>query len=1245
MPDLVPRFILEQYAADNHHGQLSAVTLFMDISGFAAMTQTLMQQGKEGAEWIAAALNHVFDPIIQTVHHQGGFITGFAGDAFTALFPGTDNQTALRACQTALTILQVMADLGQQTTPSGTFTLAVKQGLSAGLVEWGIIGPPNHKTYFFRGPAIQGCALAEQTASSSDIVLDGSVQSLLAPDDVLAQPQPGGFAHLLAIAVKVPRPKRKSGITFPIRVALAEHFFPLSLGAMGQHGEFRNVATVFLSFAGDPPLAQLDDFISRVMGMMRQFGGHFAEVDFGDKGGLALVYFGAPTTHENDIARALDFVLALQIELAEVGLLWRAGISFGPVYTGLIGTVVRGKYSTLGNQVNLASRLMSRAGWGQILVTETIARHPGYEFHHLGNFAYKGFPRPVPTYQLWRRREVEDVPFAQNMVGREAELQQMYQFVQTQLAQEKAGVILLYGEPGMGKSRLSYALRQALGDSVSWFVGQTDQVLLQAFGPFIYWLRRYFAQSPDLPDGENKSRFSERLETLAAATSPVVSQELHRTHSFVGALLGLTWPGSLYEQVDARLRYVNTLAAIKHIFLAESKLRPVVLELEDGQWLDEASHELLTLLTQERNGYPFWIVLTSRYQDDGTKPTFRLAHIATLTLELKSLPLTAVEQQAGDILGGQVEAVLVQLLQEKTQANPFFVQQILYFLRENDQLVRREDNIWTIQDTNFDLPVSINAILIARLDRLALAVKQVVQAAAVLGREFELHVLSQMLEADVSDMVQEAEQEQIWSALREMHYIFKHVLLRDAAYEMQLRAQRRRLHALAAATYEQLYTGQNHDQGDLYASRIASHYERAEVGGKMAYWYGRAGHQAQANYALENAAAYYQRALATGALNPAEQLPLYDGLGETQRQQARYSEAHATYRQMLALAEATANKMGQVRAWIGLAWVWQCQGAYQESLASAQQAETLLRAMSPPEPAHLAEVLYHKGWAHFFLGQSAEALAVAGEELAFSQEAEDAKGIVQSLNLLSVVQYYSLGQYAAAEQNQQVALTLARQSGDRHSEGFLLNNLGENWLQQGDAVQAALYYEQAWSIARETGDQDVERAYRSNLAAAQVFLGQFDAAAATLHDVIGQAPADWYILPDSYCHLAEAYLGLKQTHEALAAAHKAFALVYNNDNLGRAWRVLGDAAAQAGRAIPVNEANPACTAADCYEQSVALLAAAGMEREQAITLWHWAQYEMAQGKEQGEQLRHTAQAIFQKLNLPLWVVKTGREVG
>ena len=243
-----------------------------------------------------------------------------------------------------------------------TVNLAVKQGLSAGLVEWGIIGPPNHKTYFFRGPAIQGCALAEQTASSSDIVLDGSVQSLLAPDDVLAQPQPGGFAHLLAIAVKVPRPKRKSGITFPIRVALAEHFFPLSLGAMGQHGEFRNVATVFLSFAGDPPLAQLDDFISRVMGMMRQFGGHFAEVDFGDKGGLALVYFGAPTTHENDIARALDFVLALQIELAEVGLLWRAGISFGPVYTGLIGTVVRGKYSTLGNQVNLASGLAGAMG-------------------------------------------------------------------------------------------------------------------------------------------------------------------------------------------------------------------------------------------------------------------------------------------------------------------------------------------------------------------------------------------------------------------------------------------------------------------------------------------------------------------------------------------------------------------------------------------------------------------------------------------------------------------------------------------------------------------------------------------------------------------------------------------------------------------------------------------------------------------------------------------------------------------
>jgi len=1239
MPDLVPRFILEKYAAGHYQGEFLAATLFMDISGFTAMTQTLMQQGKEGAEWIAAALNRVFDPIIQTVDEMGGFITGFAGDAFTAVFPGQDSATALRACQTALTIRHLVAASGKQTTPAGTFTLAVKQGISAGLVEWGIIGSEQHKSYFFRGPAIQGCTDAEQKATEGVIVTDRALQTWLPSGFVTLSPGDDSWSQLKKIVVEVEKPEPVAAAYLPIPLELTEHFFPLSLGAMGQHGEFRNIATTFLSFASEPDFAQLDSFVSRVMHAAQQFGGHFAEVDFGDKGGLVLIYFGAPTAHENDISRALDFILFCRTNLSDLDLPWRAGITFGQVYAGLLGSSLRARYTALGDQVNLTARLMVQAQWGQILVSEQVATHSGYHFRHLGDFVYKGMAHRVPTYQLLGAAGHAESQFEQKMVGRDAELRQLYYFAQSLLSPGRAGVITLYGEPGIGKSRLSHALRQALGDSVSWLVGQTDQVLQQAFNPFVYWLKQYFNQAWDRSEEENKRHFENRMEWLAAMRVPPLHQEIQRAYSFLGALLGLYWPHSLYEQVDTPLRYINFMAAIKTVLFIASQQRPVVLEIEDGQWLDDASQELLTLIGQESKTYPLLILITSRYRDDGTQPTFPLTnHLPHLNLELTTLPLTALRQQTHDILGGPADAALIQLLQEKTQANPFFVQQILYYLAETHQIKQDTTETWTVAATTFDLPASINAILIARLDRLAWAVKQVVQAAAVLGREFELHVLSHMLQADVSSMVHEAEEGQIWSALQEFRYLFKHVLLRDAAYEMQLRAQLRKLHELAAATYEQLFAREGDERGNLYASHIASHYERAGDMPKMAVWYGRAGKQAQANYALDDATAAYQKALRGNWLDAAAQLPLYDGLGETQRQQARYEAARATYQKMLSLAQTEGLIAGQVRAWIGLAWVWQCQGEYHASLDSAVQAEQLLRQVEPVDFIQLAEVLYHKGWAYFFLGQAQAALQVAQEEQQLSEDAHHDKGLLQSLNLLSVVQYYNLGQHAAAVQNQQAALVLARQTSDRHSEGLLLNNLGENLLQQGDDQQAADCYEQACVIAHDIGDRDGELAYRSNWAGAQVSLGQFDAARATLQEVIARAPADWYVLPDSYCYLAEAYLGLQQVDEAVAAAYQALALSYNDDNLGRVWRVLGDVAVFMGQAVQVNEDVYGPVA--CYEKSVALLAAAGMVREQAITMWHWARYEITHGnQQQGEELWQAAAALFQQLNLPLWMAR------
>jgi predicted ATPase len=374
--------------------------------------------------------------------------------------------------------------------------------------------------------------------------------------------------------------------------------------------------------------------------------------------------------------------------------------------------------------------------------------------------------------------------FDQPMVGRRTELEQLIAAARPIFEGRFAGVATIYGEAGIGKSHLAYELRQALREQrdVAWFTGQTDQTLQQAFNPFVYFIKRYFNQRPEATTEENKARFENRLAHVIANLQELslgnpqaqgriagIVDELTRTRSMLGALIGLHWPNSLYESLDAKLRYQNTLFAIKTLLLAESHFHPVVLAIEDLQWLDSSSREALSALTRDVESYPLFVVVTSRYADDGSRPTLALSDdVPVTTVDLNVLAQSDLQELAAVILGGPVDDDLLALLQERTQSNPFFAQQFLYYFQEND-LLERDPNtgVWSVtSDIPADVPTTINAILIARVDRLEQRVKNVVKSAAVLGREFDDRVLARMLQADVTPEVREAEQAQIWSEVR-----------------------------------------------------------------------------------------------------------------------------------------------------------------------------------------------------------------------------------------------------------------------------------------------------------------------------------------------------------------------------------------------------------------------------------------------------------------------------------------------
>ncbi len=1146
--NLVPQFIHEKYQAGFTTGQIKAVALFMDISGFTAMTESFMQHGKVGAEELAQIINTIFDPIIRAIYERGGFVTGFAGDALTAVYPHNTPQTALVACDTALAIREIIVQHSSYQTSFGDFALEVKQGLSVGQVEWGVTGPLEHKTYYFRGIAIDNCAKAEHQAKAGDIVLDESIHTALPIEMVSLDKGNGRYAKLTSLNQTTDIQKKQLNLP-KISNKICHQFFPPKLWQYSGQGEFRQVSIIFLAFPDDLTHIELDEFITMTIQECDKFGGHFTEVDFGDKGGLALLCFGAPKAHENDVERALSFTHSLTKKLDALNLCYRVGITHGLVYAGMVGIPMRCKYATLGNVVNLASRLMVKAQWGQILVSEPVAQQPGFSFIHAGKSSFKGFAKPLSIYQLSGLDAESLTSHEVILVGRDAEKKKLLDFANPLLQNKSAGAAIIYGEPGIGKSVLVADFKANSNAMFTWINCQTDQILRQAFNPFITSLKHFFGVSEDASDSANKTAFNRHwqifINQIQISDAPAsLYQELKRTQSMLGALIGLRWQDSLYERLDSELRYENTITAVNTWLLAQSWLNPIVLLVEDGHWLDYATDDLLSHLSQEMSDRPILILITSRYLDNGERPKFNFAPTCSqLQIDLAALSPTSLRQQAEQILEGAINDGFFAFLQKRTQSNPFFAQQLILYCQDHNLLKRDQDQKWIAQVDNNLLPASINAMLIARIDRLSQRVKEVVQTAAVLGAEFELDILSQMLDTNIKREIKQAEANQIWSALTEIRYIFKHILLRDAAYDMQMRQQLRKLHYLAATAYEEIYKG---NLAKHYAS-LAHHYKQANESKTEKLYARLAGEQAASRGNQQEAIAYFSRALAlsTSKEEKCELLLLREEAnhmtGDREKQaedlialarlillapkptpaaktqplqptstaqlkqqvevilrQVRYRSAISDYsatavsaQRALQLSQEAEDLLLQVRSRYWWGESLERQGRHQEAREQFNLGLTLLQTQNSPTIE--ARFIKELGWIAFREGNSQLATQFLQTALQLVEQTGDQKEQMMVLKALGGASNAG-GDYIAARSWQKKGLALARAIGHRLEEGSLLNNLGNTHRFLGDFETAVSYHKHGGEMIQKTGWRMGYAISQINLGLAYPYLGELDKA-------------------------------------------------------------------------------------------------------------------------------------------------------
>ncbi len=1067
--------------------------MFADLSGFTALTETLMAQGARGAEQLSQALNDIFSPLVRLVYSRGGFIPYFAGDAFMAVFPASSPRvTETGFIQTAVMARDLFAGKGFH---FGAFPISIKIGLSFGNVEWGIVGKTK-QAFYFRGAPVDHCAEGQLAAGKLEIVIDEALHRLIEGYGFSMRDAGPGFWKL----VDTPPVKTTTGKPAelpPIEEAIGLRFLPLEVIEFNQAGEFRTVIAVFLSFTGVEDHELLNHFAGIVLDQADNFSGYFKEIDFGDKGGVMVTFFGAPVSFENNVSRALEFFFAIQSETDELRrttpLQFKAGITIGTAYTGIVGGEERCQYAAVGNRVNLAARLMSYAGWGEALVDNEIRKNRQYRFQHKGDIKYKGIKGNVPTFMLLGRNLEQQQSFGGPMVGRSAEMSRLLRFAEPLFDRRSAGVAVLYGEAGVGKSRLSHELRKALQQShiVEWYTCAADQILRKPLNVFLFFLRNYFDQSLDNAPRENRKRFEagfeallDKLEQKRPESYGALLRELQRLRSVIAGLLGILYPDSLWEQLDAKGRYDNTRQAILHLFTVEAALQPYVLEIEDAHWLDEESIELIRELVRRLPRLPILLLVSSRYMEDGKEPEIipeeliqaqRLPHIV---MTVPPLDAESVRRFAEQHLNGKIAAGFHEQLLKHTNNNPFYVEQVLEYCVERN-LLRQDDGVWHVTAQDIDLSGSIQSILTARIDRLSALTRETVKAAAVIGREFEIPVLNEVMNRQedfirangnthvlLQEQIKTAERGQIWHALTELRYIFRHSLLREAAYNMQMRSRLSRLHALIAQAIEQLHT---HDLSERYAD-LAFHYEQAGIVEKTCEYLLKAADHARRNYQNQQALQYYDKLveLLPRKADPEQVIKTYIRRGKILEQTGRWEECRQSYSRALRSAQRAGNPPLLGQAYNHLGQVLLLLGDYTGALKHFLKASDIFE--TEKDPIGIARANGNLGNLFFRQGQYNEAKAYFTRSIATARDADPTAISAQTVAQYALA-YMNQGDYENAVRIIEEQIPLSEALGDKPGMASLYTNLGIVFFEKGDYDAALETYQKGLALSEALGNK------------------------------------------------------------------------------------------------------------------------------------------------------------------------------
>ncbi|HUJ63887.1 MAG TPA: AAA family ATPase, partial [Acidimicrobiales bacterium] len=824
------------------------------------------------------------------------------------------------------------------------------------------------------GPAATVTAVMEGIAEAGEIVVSPEVAQRL-PAGVVGEAKDSGY--LIARAPRLRAPASPAGLFSldPLRAAFAGDCLTAELVehlvAGPVQSEHRQVAVGFIEFRGVDGLieregpeyaaAALENLINRIQESCGRHAVTFWETDIGQDGGKVMLVAGAPNSSTDDAGRML--VVLRQVIDGGGPLSLRAGANCGRVFAGNFGPEFRRTYSVKGDAVNLAARLMARAGAGEIYASDAVfsrARIP-FEAEQLEPFYVKGKAQPVHAHRLGRAiaaRQPDSVT-AFPLIGREDEIR----LIDRRLASAGGGrgsCVQLTGPPGIGKSRL---IDEVVAHAADFRVLRTvcdEYRSAIPYAPVRDLARQCLGLDPNTDPVTSGAVLEEAVLQVAPELAPwapllanVVDAQVH--------------PTPQTNALDERFRRSRLEQAFLD-FLRVLLPTPTLLVIDDTHRMDDASVGLVRRLIADVGSSP-WLVLTGRGLQPGG---LDLAGSARVTrLGIAPLPDSAVAQllrvasEESPLAPHQMSAVA-----GRGGGNPLFLLELLANSRD--------------VGSASDLPDNVEGVLAAQIDRLAPPDRHLLRVASVLGVQVALPVLSAMLDG-TPDEDQLARMADLLTREGTDVLRFRHNMLRDAAYEGLPFARRRDLHERAGRVLER----QAGARASEIAGLLALHFGHA--GDNQAAWrYARtAAERALGVYANVEAATFFEQALAagralSGEIAPDELLAVAETLGDVRTHLGEFARAVTDYGLARTLA---AEPLDKARMQYKVAVATDREGDYPKALRTLASAERYLTKVSEAVGGRLkAEILSLYGMVRFRQSRGKDAVRLLNRAARAAEE-------------------------------------------------------------------------------------------------------------------------------------------------------------------------------------------------------------------------------------------------------------------